>query len=73
MGLLMTDATRIDDLEIRLAHQDKVIEELSATVTDQWKAIDLLKRKLERLTDRVGSGEGQGATAPGEEPPPPHY
>jgi SlyX protein len=69
----MTDTTRIDELEIRIAHQDNVIEDLNATVSEQWKVIDLLRRQVQRLTDRVGSGESHNTNAPGEDPPPPHY
>jgi SlyX protein len=69
----MSDATRIDELEIRISHQDNVIEDLNATVAEQWKAIDLLRRQVQRLTDRVGSGESHNTIAPGEDPPPPHY
>ncbi len=68
----MTDAARIDELEIRIAHQDAIIEELNATVTEQWKVIDRLTRQLDKLNDRVSTGEHSAIRA-GDEPPPPHY
>ena len=64
---------RIDALEVRAAYQDQVIEDLNQAVVDQWKKIDMLKRQLAELLDRVqevADNSGKG-TAP--EPPPPHY
>jgi SlyX protein len=61
---------RLDDLEMRLAHQDKTIAELNDVITSQWKAIDALERKLRRLNEEL---EAVQAT---EAPPvqkPPHY
>jgi SlyX protein len=69
----MSDTSRLDDLEIRIAHQDAAIESLNETITSQWKEIDRLKREIERLGDRVASAE---ASMPGDaqdEPPPPHW
>src|ERR1019366_3077991 len=40
MTEIETLALRIDGLEMRIAHQDHTIEELSATIADQWKQIE---------------------------------
>ena len=69
----MTDTSRLDALEIRIAHQDQAIEDLNGTITAQWKEIDRLKREVERLSDRVASAELQIGSDPAEEPPPPHW
>lgn len=69
----MTDTSRLDALEIRIAHQDRAIEDLNGTITAQWKEIDRLKREVERLTDRVASAEAAIGPEGGEEPPPPHW
>lgn len=63
---------RIADLEIRLIHQEQTIEELNETVTRQWEEIDVLKRKLGWLDERMRDVETETAK-PGKEPPPPHY
>ena len=69
----MTDSSRLDALETRIAYQDEVIEDLNKTVTAQWKEIDRLTRELAVLAERVAQAEQGAATDPSEEPPPPHY
>ena len=61
---------RIDALEMRVAYQDQVIEDLNQAIIDQWKQIDSLKRQLAEILDRVQEVE-DGSAAP--ERPPPHY
>ena len=67
------DTTRLDALEIRIAHQDQAIEDLNETITAQWKEIDRLKREIERLGDRVASAEASIGQDAADEPPPPHW
>ena len=73
----MTDTetvdSRIEALEVRVAYQDKVIEDLNQTVIDQWKKIDALRRQLAELLDRVEVVEHGSAGPRAPEPPPPHY
>ena len=73
----MTDpdsvSSRIEALEVRVAYQDKVIEDLNQTVIDQWKKIDALRRQLAELLDRVEVVEDGAAGPRAPEPPPPHY
>jgi SlyX protein len=63
---------RIDALETRLAHQDRVVEDLNATVTDQWKQIETLTRRLARLDEQLQDVRASAAPG-GEQEPPPHY
>jgi SlyX protein len=72
----MSDAAsliaRIEALEIRLAHQERVIDDLNKISTDQWTQIDTLRRQIERLRDQMQELESN--RPPGlPEPPPPHY
>ncbi len=62
---------RIDTLEARLAFQDRTIETLNNTVTEQWMKIDALTRQLMALNERLRETESQ-MTRPANEPPP-HY
>ncbi|KAB0571571.1 SlyX family protein [Brucella pituitosa] len=68
----MSTDTRLTELEIRVAEQEKTIEELSSVLAEQWKTIDQLNKKLSALTDRFLTLEEQ--TAP-EIPvtKPPHW
>lgn len=61
--------SRIDELEIRAAHQDKVIADLNEMITAQWKQIEALQRQLRRLDEEVQSLD-QG-DVPNQKPP--HY
>jgi SlyX protein len=64
-------ADRIDDLEARIAFQDRTIEELNTVVAKQWRHIDDLQRKVDQLVEHARS---TGPVAdPRSEPPPPHY
>ena len=61
--------TRIDALEIRVAHQDKTIADLNDMITAQWRKIEDLERRFSALHAEV---ENIGAERGGHEPPP-HY
>lgn len=63
---------RLTDLEVLAAEQERTIAELSEQLSEQWKTIEALRRKLDALTDRFLVLEEQ--TAP-DTPvtKPPHY
>lgn len=63
---------RFEALEIRIAHQDRTIEELNTAVRDQWQRIDSLTKQIERMVDRIQRVEDIVPPG-GPEPPPPHY
>ncbi len=61
---------RIDELEMRVAHQEKTIGELNDMITAQWKKMEIIERQLRRL------GEELQAMEPNDGPThqkPPHY
>jgi SlyX protein len=64
---------RIDKLEIRIAYQDEIIDDLNTTIVAQWKQIDALTRQVALLVDRVQEAEGKAGGSSAPEPPPPHY
>jgi len=64
---------RIEALEVRVAYQDQVIEDLNQTVIAQWKQIDALKRQLNEVVDRVQEVEDSSGGPAAPEPSPPHY
>jgi SlyX protein len=63
---------RLTRLEMLVTEQEKTVEELSGQVSEQWKVIEGMRRKLDALTDRFLVLEEQ--TAPDiPETKPPHY
>jgi SlyX protein len=67
---MTTTDTRINDLEIRMAHQDQTIADLNDVITAQWKKLDALERQLKRLSDELESMDVGDAPANQK---PPHY
>ena len=61
---------RLDDLEVRIAHQDQMATELNELITAQWAKISMLERQLAHLREEV---QNSGPQREGPEPPPPHY
>ncbi|MDP8919889.1 MAG: SlyX family protein [Pseudomonadota bacterium] len=64
---------RIEALEVRIAYQDQVIEDLNQTVIAQWKQIESLRRQFAEVLDRVQDVEDNAGGPAAPEPPPPHY
>lgn len=65
---------RFINLEMRLAHQERLIDELNDVLTDQQTRLTRLEAVSESLKDRlraIGEG-GAEPTAPDDERPP-HY
>jgi SlyX protein len=62
---------RVDELEIRIAHQDKIIADLNDIVTSQWKKLEMLERQLRRLGEELEAMDSQDAPAANQKPP--HY
>ncbi|QLF69022.1 SlyX family protein [Peteryoungia desertarenae] len=63
---------RIVRLEETVAHQARIIEELSDQLSEQWKTVEQIRAKLDRLTERFLTLEEQTLDAPAITRPP-HY
>lgn len=61
---------RLDDLEIKLAFQDKLVRELADLVRTFGDRLDRTERALKQLEDAVRS---PAPTAGPANEPPPHY
>lgn len=59
-------------LEMRVAEQERTIEELSGQIAEQWKVIERMQRKLDVLTTRFLALEEHATPAP-EATKPPHW
>lgn len=67
----MTDPARLDALEMRLAHLERAVQELSEEFYRQQRDIDRLRlRNQQLLAELEGVGAGASRTDP---EPPPHY
>ncbi|KQZ26318.1 SlyX family protein [Duganella sp. Root1480D1] len=67
----MSTEDRFIDIEIKLAHQEDLVESLNQRVYEQQKQIDQLEAMLVALAERVRT-TSQSSQTPINEPPP-HY
>ena len=67
------ERARFEALEMRIAHQERAIEDLNTTVTEQWKPIEALNKQIARFGDRLQRVEDTAPPSAADEPPPPHY
>lgn len=64
---------RIDNLEMRIAYQDEVIETLNKVVTEQWSKLDQAYGRIKRLEERLREIQVSSVRDVADETPPPHY
>jgi SlyX protein len=64
---------RIVELEIRLAHQDDLLQTLNRLVTEQQRTIERMQADMENLRLHLAEVMAAPGGDPGPEPPPPHY
>ena len=69
---LQDHESRIMKLEEVAAHQALVIDELSTELAKQWKSVEQMQKKLDRLTERFSALEEASLEAPAITRPP-HY
>jgi SlyX protein len=67
------DEPRLIALESRLAHHERMAEELSQIVADQGRTIDRLTLQIKRLIERLREAEAAWERSPQDDKPPPHY
>lgn len=51
---------RITELEITIAHHEQQIQDLSDIVTDQWKQIELLNKRLNKALSKIDQMQNDG-------------
>ncbi|HYD29404.1 MAG TPA: SlyX family protein [Azospirillaceae bacterium] len=64
---------RLTELESRLAHHERMAEELSAVMFEQGRTIGLLTAQVRRLVERLAAAEAGMERSPQDDKPPPHY
>lgn len=62
---------RIDALEMTVAHQDQMIEDMNTVIVEQRAEIDEMKIRMSQALDRIQTVESQMPDEP--DAPPPHY
>ncbi len=67
----MNHEDRFIDIEIKLAHQEDLVESLNQVVYQQSRRIDLLEARVAQLVEHVRT-TAQSGQAPVNEAPP-HY
>ena len=68
-----TTEDRFIDIEIKLAHQEHIVESLNQRVYEQQRQIDKLEQMCAALVQHVrDQAQGSSGGAPAHEPPP-HY
>jgi SlyX protein len=65
--------TRITDLEIRLAHQEAAIDEITKSLLQNEKQITKINLALVEIKSMVASLGASNIAPASEETPPPHY
>jgi SlyX protein len=71
----MDDAveSRLTELEMRIAHHERMAEDLSSVILEQGRTIDLLNERVRRLIGRMRELEAGWDRSPQDDKPPPHY
>jgi SlyX protein len=70
-GPAVSTEDRFVDIEIKLAHQEDMVEELNQVVYQQSRRIDQLAAMVNQLTEHIRNNAQSGQNPVNE--PPPHY
>ena len=66
-------SARTDNLEMKSAFQDDVIEELNKAIVAHWSKIEQLQAQIEGLKKFLREAQDNVGRDPQDEVPPPHY
>ncbi|MCS0592650.1 SlyX family protein [Massilia norwichensis] len=67
----MSDENRFIDIEIKVAHQENLVESLNQTIYEQGRRIDQLETMVAKLAEHVRALRDAGQGPVNEKPP--HY
>lgn len=67
----MTDPARLEALELRIAHLERAVQELSDEFYRQQRDIDRLRQRNQQLLAEIEGGAA--GTSRTDHEPPPHY
>lgn len=63
---------RLIDIEVKLAHQERALDEVSQVLTEQQAQLSCLKQVCQTLAERL-RGISEGSDGERDEGRPPHY
>ncbi len=66
-------AARLHDMEMRLAHFERLSEDLSDVVARQSKEVERLRQQVSSLSSRVLDLQQDWRPGAADDKPPPHY
>lgn len=64
---------RVVELEERLAHYERLADDLSAVMAEQGRLLDTLNVQVHRLAERLSEVETVTTSVGPDDKPPPHY
>jgi SlyX protein len=67
----VSDEDRVIDIEIKLAHQENLVESLNQTIYEQGRRIDQLESLVAKLAEHIRALRDAGQGPLNERPP--HY
>ena len=67
----MTQEDRFVDIEIKLAHQEDLVESLNDVVYQQSKRIDQLEALVNKMAEHIRNSQQSGQSPTNDRPP--HY
>jgi SlyX protein len=67
------DEQRLIDIEIKLAHQERALDEVNRVLTDQQAQLTRLEQVCESLADRLRGMSEAAISDAGDDQKPPHY
>lgn len=67
----MSDEDRVIDIEIKLAHQENLVDSLNQTIYEQGRRIDQLEAMVAKLAEHFRALRDAGQGPVNEKPP--HY
>jgi SlyX protein len=70
-GYAVSDENRFVDIEIKLAHQEDLVESLNQMVYQQSRRIDQLEAMVSQLAEHIRNSAQSGPNLVNERPP--HY
>jgi SlyX protein len=70
-GHAVSNEDRFVDIEIKLAHQEDMVDELNQVVIQQSRRIDQLEAMVSQLAEHIRNNAQSGPNPVNE--PPPHY